>query len=345
MLKHGTHTLGSEHDCDIAITDWTFPAMRLVVGSSGRVLASWSAQAGDASAVGSGSSPVPGSADPALGSRVLADFAPCAFGNIVVCVGPDDAEWPAERQLLEAAFPPNALRVAQWLNTCVRMRAKSIVAGVAVVASLAIGASSMMTAPRAAPPPPTAKAVLAQAQQVIKRAGATQLELRSEGTSIVVEGMVDTVEQSHAVRGALEGLRSPWPIALRFAVASEVAESIRTSVGLPGAEVRHQGNGVFSFSGEPADAQATRQAIERVTADLGALVRRVDTHFEQTQKKPPEVPILSAMQTGGVSVVQTRDGQKHLVVSDGASHSDDSVRQALGFPSLSEVPPIGGTRE
>jgi type III secretion protein D len=125
-------------------------------------------------------------------------------------------------------------------------------------------------------------------------------------------------------------VQSRFAVAYRFGVASEIAESIRSSVGLSGAEVKHVGDGVFSFAAESADARTTRQAIDRVVADLGPLVRRVDVSLEQTEKKRPEVPILSSMRDDEISIVQTRDGQKHLVITD--SDPGVTARRALAIP-------------
>ena len=329
-LTPGTHSIGPDHDCDISITDWTFPPLRLAVGHGGEVLASWGGERDAARRAGAATALPAGGVDPAARSQQFTDFEPCAFGDIVLCVGPVDKPWPADRQLLEAAFPPTAQRVAHWAGARLRARATTVIAGLSVLTVVAIGSISLVGTPRAARPVETIDSVVTKARQAVARAGAATLQVQAAQSTIVVSGLVETPEQRATVRAAVEALRGRFAVNHQFGVASEVAESIRSSVGLPGAEVKHLGDGVFSFTAESADAQATRQAIERVVADLGPLVRRVDTTLEQTEKKGAEPPILSSMRDDDVSVVQTRDGQKHLVLTP--PETGVTVRRALSIP-------------
>jgi type III secretion protein D len=328
-LTPGNHSIGPDHDCDISITDWTFPPLRVAVSRDGDVLAHWT-EGRPPGASDTSAASVVGGVDPAAGSQRFVDFEPCAFGDVVLCVGPADKAWPSDRALLEAAFPPTAQRVAHWAGTRLRSRATSVIAGVSVLTLVAICSVALVGSPQAAHPVATIQSVVAQARQAAVRAGAAKLDVQAEQQTIVVSGMVETGQQAGAVRAAIDELHSTFAVAYRFGVAGEIAESLRSSVGLAGAEVKHLGDGVFSFTAEAADPQATRQAIDRVVADLGPLVRRVDVTLEQTDKKKPELPILSSMQDDEVSIVQTRDGQKHLVITD--VEPGLTVRRALAIP-------------
>lgn len=330
-LSAGNHSIGPDHDCDISITDWTFPPLLVAVDPEGDVVASWSKRRLPAGKKDSSATAVVGSVDPAAGSQRFVDFEPCAFGDIVLCVGPADKPWPSDRALLEAAFPPTVPRVAHWAGNWLRARATSVVAGVSVLILIATGSLALVGSPQAARPVATIQSAIALAQNAAARVGAAQVTLLADQQTIVVGGMVETSQMSGEVRTAIDDLRSPFAVAYRFGVASEIAESVRSSVGVPGAEVKHLGDGAFSFSAEVADAKATREAIDRVVADLAPLVRRVDVKLEQTEKKRPEIPILSSMQDDEISVVQTRDGQKHLVIAD-IDH-DLTARQALALPA------------
>ena len=92
-LADGAHVVGAGNDCDITITDWTFAPLELVVAADG-VTCRWYGQA----------TPAAPDARPEAERRlVLADLAPREFDGIVLCVGPVDAPWPCDVQLLADA--------------------------------------------------------------------------------------------------------------------------------------------------------------------------------------------------------------------------------------------------
>jgi type III secretion protein D len=317
-LSSGHHSTGFHNDCDISITDWTFAPLRISVGDSGSVIARWTDTPSAADAAQSqGTEPRP---KPELAHQhCFADFQPRAFGDIVLCIGPLDQAWPTDLQLLRSTFQPSPKRMVHWAGTRLRGSATSVLSGAGVLSLCVIGSVLMMGAPKASKPVDTPASVVAQVQQAVNQSGLPGLKVEAAAmpaAGVLVSGMVTGPEQARSLGNALATVVSALPVTQRVSLASDVAESIRSTVGLAGAEVKYMGDGVFAFTGEAANTTAVRQAINRVTVDLGNAVRRIDVTLEQGDKKPIEVPILSSMNDGEISVVQTRDGVKHLVVTE-----------------------------
>jgi type III secretion protein D len=336
-LSVGSHSIGFDHECDISISDWTFTPLRLIVGADDNVIGCWFDESGGGSAtptaapaaLSEGAVAVLAAEHPAQSHR-FNSFEPHAFRDIVLCIGPVDQDWPTDMQLLDKTFQPTPQRLAQWAGSRLRARATTVFAGVAVLALCSIVGTLVFTnEPQAVKPVDTLQTVTARLQSAIRVAGVNNLTIKADTAGLVVSGMVETNEQANAVRNALRSTSSPFPISQRFSIASDVAESIRSTVGLPSAQVKHLGDGVFAYAADTPNTKVAKQAVERVAADLSGVVKRIEVTLEETQKKPVEVPILSSMKDDEISIVQTRDGQKHLVVSE----VDPAVtaRQALSI--------------
>jgi type III secretion protein D len=321
-LALGPHTTGAEPDSDVAITDWTIAPLHIVVSDSDEVLASWS----EADAAGVA----------VQQTHCFVDFEPRAFGDIVLCVGPADQAWPSDLQLLDSTFKPTPRRVARWAGARLRAGAASLLAGASVLALCVMGSVALMSAPKAEMPPETVASMTARVRQALAQAGQPELKVQPDRMGLLIVGMVESTEQAQAVNAAVHGIAGPVAVVLRVAVAAEVAETIRSTVGLAGAEVKHVGDGVFSYTGEAQDPKAVRQAIDRVSADLGDVVRRIDVTLEQTDKQTADIPILSSLKDDEISVVQTRDGVKHLVVAE--------PERAVSASKALSLPPTGASQ-
>jgi type III secretion protein D len=111
-------------------------------------------------------------------------------------------------------------------------------------------------------------------------------------------------------------------------VAQELVDTLRSSIGIPGAQVRHLGGGGFAIEAEVRDFAAARAAIDRVVADLAPHVRHVEFTDTASGQRLNGQPVMAAYSDGHTSIVQTRDGVIHLVVT-----SPGSGATALGRPS------------
>ena len=322
-LSPGTHTLGRADDCDITLTDWSLEALALRIGTDGVVTAQWA-----------GAQP--------RGLR-MDDFAPVDFGGIVACIGPCDAVWPADAQLLSALRSSTAPGPFVALRATAVASRRGIASGFAAVMVAAIGLVWLASA--SSNPRDDNKGTLASTrvalQQSLDALAANRLTVSSTADALSVDGLVDTSEQARAVALVMDTVPPRFPLMRHVSVATDVAESIRGALGLPGAQVSYRGARVFSVTVESADVSATQAAINRVAVDLSPLVRRIDAVLQEMPEASGPMPaMLSTMTADGVSVMETRDHVKHLVLTDGVPDADEPLllapaagHAAASFPS------------
>ena len=308
-LLPGTHLVGAGNDCDITITDWTFAPLQLTIDRHA-VRCSWH-QSGPAAA-GKPRRPAAGGAD-IDHSLPLADLEPREFDGIVLCIGPVDEPWPTDVQLLSVVFAPVPNRVARWALERVPRRGMFIAVAGLVVISLGLSLPWLNAAP-VQPLPPTLEETRARIQLALDRVAGGRLRAQVENRSIFVSGMAETSQEAEAGRAAIAANRGPHIAVPRFAVATDIAEAIRSTAGLTNPSVRHVGGGVFVVEAEVTDERAARNALDRMSADLAPAVTQIKASFEKIYPNDPLGPILSRSQIDGLSVVQTRDGVKHLVL-------------------------------
>jgi type III secretion protein D len=298
-LAAGSHSLGSSPDCDVSIADWRFEPLRLRVDTDAVVVAQWSAASEHA--------------------LRFEDWVPVEFAGVVLCLGPCDADWPERTQLLAAlrsadaaALPPAGARPARRLD-------RRLVAwgGTSLIALVATGWIATASSHPHQGPVPSLQSAGAGLQSALDRVTAGRLHVSQVKGTLVVEGLVDDARQARDALAAIEALPHSIEVVRRISVASEIAETIRTSVGLPGAHIDYRGNGVFAFTAQTADVAETQASVQRVAADLAPTVRRIEAVLEEPPQPHPPLPaVLSALTTeDGIAVMETRDGVKHLVMS------------------------------
>ena len=298
-LIPGTHTLGRADDCDITITDWSLDVLALRIGADGVVTAQWA-----------GAHP--------RGLR-LDDLAPVDFGGIVACIGPCDAVWPADAQLLAALRPSSAPGPFVALRGSAFASRRRIASGFVAVMVAAIGLVWFASA--SSSPRDDGKGTLASTcaalQQSLDTLAPNRLAVSASADALMVDGLVDTPEQARVVAAAMDSVPPRFPLMRHVSVATDVTESIRGALGMPGVQVSYRGDRVFAVSVESADVAATQAAISRVAVDLSPLVRRIDATLQETPEVRLPLPaMLSTMIADGVSVMETRDHVKHLVMTD-----------------------------
>jgi type III secretion protein D len=318
-LSPGNHSLGKNDDTQITITDWTFDALNMHVGNDGKVSAQWAA---------SGASGLP-----------LADYIPVDFSGVVVCIGPQGGNWPSDEKLAAATQKASA---DGKVATTEKRRGPLVPAIAGVMVALVAGGwlFAALSKPKEVPPP-TIEMVRASLQTSFDKTLSGRLVVTAERGSLLVDGMVDTPEQAREVSTILADQAPRYPLVQKVSIATDVAESIRSSVGLPNAEVSYKGNGAFSYAVKASDIAAAQASIDRVRTDLSPVVKRIDAVLEESLGRPAIPRLLSSWSAGSVSVMETRDGVKHLVITDAPSD----------VPVLGEVeaasptsPPISGAQ-
>lgn len=297
-LSPGTHSIGQADECDISIADWQFPALTLRLGADGVALAQWT------------------NGSPQL--LRFDDFVPVDFGGVRVCTGPSGADWPDDAALLAAtrAVAPSG-SLAAVRQRLVARPARAVPGALAVIVAL-VSAGWLVSATSKAneAPAPTLEMGRAALQRAIDGVAAGRLSVRIAQGSLSIDGLLDNAEQLRAVNAALKAAPAGFPLQQHVSLASDVAETIRSAIGLPGAQITYRGAGVFSYAVKASDVAATQAAIDRVTADLSPVVKRIDAVLEEpATPQPPSPAVLSSLSTDGVSVMETRDGVKHLVLT------------------------------
>ena len=298
-LASGSHSLGSRSDCDITIADWRFEQLALRVDREAVVVAQWSGTTAHA--------------------LRFDDWAPVDFAGVVLCLGPIDGEWPERAQLMRtlrgveaATAPPAGARRVRRLD-------RRVVAwgGTSLIALMAAGWIATASSEPHEARVPTLQSAAADLQRALDRTTASRLHVSEASGALVVDGIVDDARQAQQAIQAIEGLPRSIKVVRRFSMVSEIVETIRTSMGMPGAHIDYRGNGVFAFSAQTADIAATQAELGRVASDLAPSVRRIDAVLEEPPVPQPQPPaVLSALTTeDGINVMETRDGVKHLVMS------------------------------
>jgi type III secretion protein D len=297
-LTPGNHSIGNHDNNDICITDWTEEPLQICVAPEGVVVQ-------------------PASGESAGGQPWL-EFNTRTFGAVALCVGPVQGAWPADIELLAEAFPPTPKRIASWAGAKLRLYSFAAVVAVTLAAAMVLTAVTLADV-GASPHPQQIQEMPHTAQrrlsQLLEVNGFRAVQIVRSGEELVVEGWVGGPAEAAALRALLREAKSSVPWQARLTVASEVADSLRSGTGFADAQVRHVGNGVFHLSAKVPDINAAQQAVARVAADLGAVVKRVDAELTQIEQAKPSVPVLASFRDEELSIVQTRDGTKHLVIA------------------------------
>lgn len=304
QLEAGEHTIGADNDNDIIITDWTAPTLVVKV-----------------------------SADVAANDRVegLSELQPVRFGDVVVCIGPAEGAWPTDLELLARLFEPSGLPPIQTTDTR-RPRKTTIYGlcgGVAAISVFCLVAVMVQARPQLSAPATSSPLAASQrVRQALERAGVRGLQVSNDASTVSIDGMVETRVQSQLAFNAISELSLGIDLRPRFAVVEDVVESIRSSVGLPQAEITHLGGGVFSLKAESVDPDSTRAAVGRVAADLAPSVQRIELAVTQLKAARRNTNITSSFSDGDVSIVQTKNGAKYFGLTQPETHTEIQAEPA-----------------
>ncbi|KVK85924.1 hypothetical protein WJ47_27975 [Burkholderia ubonensis] len=297
-LPPGTHTIGTGCDDDIQIVDWTAPAIKLVVDAQSVQLRRNERVKEDESARYIG--------DPVT----LDDFVPAQFGDIVLCVGPADAEWPSDVELLSTLF----LKPAKEHQPAERRtyRRWSAIAGVTACCVALLASLSLWPAQSAKASAPVDLA--ARIRDAVAHADVLGLAVERAGDEIAITGMVASFADDARVRKALADIE-PSRVKRRYSVAENDVQNIQDALGIAGANVVYRGNGTFEIDGTVASLTALDAALARVRSDLTANVKDIVVRATEIQKPEVRQPVSQLISANGVRYTQTPDGVKHIYAS------------------------------
>ena len=293
-LDQGAHVVGNDTDADVHITDWKHASIRLTIEEGMPVaLASLTTEGGTP-----------------LEMPALEDLLPRRFKDIVLCVGPADADWPSDIKLLEKLVRADA-RPAKPKKKLLASR-QTVMMSVGAALSVAMLSAFAMVVSRGRDKSEPALPLQAQVQRAVQTIGAPGITVRASEGRVLVEGLVADGSSAARLRAALRPFDAA-SVMHRYASAEDLAQSMTDALATPGVSVRYRGDGVFLVDGRAIDLDRLRAEARRVAADLGPLVQRID--FAVAEMPPPErIPIGSMLSSEDIRYVQTRDGTKHLFV-------------------------------
>src|ERR1700738_2318828 len=316
QLTSATYRISAAEDADVRISDWQVDELTLSIGEDGvtRLRSS-------------------------NGDEVLvADFVAVPFGDVVFCVGPDDAEWPRDLDLLaglwKTAEPATTSRdeVQPTSSTGQTSSRKTTwrTAVLALICTAAIGGLMTAGVMFAGTQPSEAASVKFDADTLSKQVAEA---LRSEGLAdlyatprsgrVVVRGIVSSADDSVKAQRIMDSL-ARGKVRRDYDVAQQDVENIEQSLAGTGAAVSYSGHGVFRVSGNVQSMSNFRALITGVRADLDSNVKRVDVDVKEAQMPTPDVEYTEVVATGGLRYIETPDGTKHLFQrAGGKDHTND----------------------
>ena len=318
--------IGNDEACSIQISDWDRPAMRLSRRDDDSVIIAGEADEGDEGE-----------------AIVLEDFKPHRFGNIVLCVGDVDAQWPSDIDLLETLLSPAPLpstslapfEPAHESDLPVDPAAGAVVrrgfhaAAVAGIALMAIGCAGIalpaVLHPRGKTPQESGipAASVATLQRVLDRLHESDITVTPMGAGFSVVGIVRDSTHDAPVRTALEAV-APGRIVWRVGCADRIARDLQESLHEPTLKVSYLGHREFAVTGVARNAATVRETLTRMSADLAPMVNRIDPQFALNDSIATPTNVESALAVDSLQYVEASDGTKQFV----DSHTD--IHQANG---------------
>jgi type III secretion protein D len=315
-LTAPSYRIAADEQADIQIVDWPSEPLVLDIREEGQLVAIALESADAAAAAG------PGAEALKAAGRLFEDFIPRRFGDVVLCVGPEEGEWPSDMLLLERLMKPapaqaQTAEMPQTAQTGQKARGPGLFVAACVVTALLVGGytlvvSSNATAAKVRTP---TEPLLARVREAVFPAAPPGLRVAALGDRVLVEGLLASSAEVAAVRELLARFPAEQ-IEHRYAAASDVAQSISDALSSPELAVAYRGRGVFAITGRTTQPDKLRQAASRIAADLAPLVSSIDVVAAEAQA-PDRVPVEAMLSSDGLQYVQTRDGAKHLSLLPG----------------------------
>lgn len=337
QLAPGQHRIHSGADADIRLTDWTGTLVTLEVDPSGVVCAVTREQA-----------PVRVQSDLAVGevaveheTVMLVDFVPMRFGEMILCIGPDNVHWPSDLNLLSTLLTPSS---DAHIDAKRQKRHRYYGALAACVAlGIVVGTVALLVTA------PNSEAALrhgadyrtSRIREALRAAHMNELQVRTVGNTSVVTGMVTNLSDDQLVQSTLTKIASK-DIVRSYDVAQNMVHSIEDSLGIAGAHVKYLGNGDFAITGNVESNDAVGKSITRIRPDLDSNIRRLvvqtaenSGHTEQTDGRYSEI-----LSSDAVQYTQTPDGIKHIYATESPTDSAEALSAPIAssavLPSIDE---------
>jgi len=296
-LPTGAYRIGADEACEICITDWQDDELTLTVDDNDTVHMRQ------------------GKRDNIDSAHVLApDFVALQFGATTFCVGPHDAVWPTDIDLLSGMFTRQndahapAPRTARSSLKVTGAALASMMVACAVVAGAIIAGTQPSEAVSATP---NAEALAARLSASLHAIGLRELNAKCAGNAVIVQGMVPTAQDDVVARKLIERIGGKH-VQRGYDVVQDDMRSIQESLAIEGTRVTYSGNGVFLVGGTVPSLDAFHQALENVRGDFDANVKRIQSNVSEGATPVTSVSYSAMVSSGDVRYFETPDGVKHV---------------------------------
>ncbi|PMS22057.1 hypothetical protein C0Z18_05945 [Trinickia dabaoshanensis] len=315
--------IGNDEQSDIQISDWDQHAMQVLRRDDGALIIVSGEASGEA--------------------IVMDDFKPHRFGNVVLCAGDADAQWPSDIELLETLLSPSSAPAPDPASAPMALMASHELApasgpapgtgarrglhaaAVAGIALMAIGCAGIAlpavlhprgrNALEVPPPAPTAATV----QRVLDRLHASDVTVTQTGARFAVVGIVPDSAHDATLRTALEAV-APGKIVWRLGCADQIARDLAESLHEPALKVGYLGRREFEVTGVARNATAVRETLDRMSTDLAPMVTRIDQRFALNDAFAAPANVESALAVDALQYVEASDGTKQFIDSHTETH-------------------------
>lgn len=349
-LGPGLYRIDADDDADIRITDWTGPSAIVEVGD-GDVVTVRRLAAQEAAVNANDEAPHNETdTQAAEAERVedtapvfMLDFLPMQFDQSVICIGPDDVEWPSDLALLSTLLKPGQPEDDKRGQQ--RSRRRTFVAlGVACAALIVIASVSAlsMTTRAKASMLPNDVAAMENVNREFAAAHLNELRASLDGHGgVLVRGLVANESENLAARRLLAAITSPR-VQAQYGIAEVIRRSIGESLPVSGISVRYDGGGVFAIAGKDVDMDALQQGVKRIRPDLPTNVKdiRIDATGAEQADAPAGASYIAIVSSDTVRYAQTPDGVKHIFILD-----NDTNASAPAAASDAAAPAAADTQQ
>lgn len=312
-LAPGGYRLGPDDDADVCITDWTEDSIRIELDEAGVTRWTFASvqPARDGTASSAATSPAPETT-----VTLVPDLVPLPFGEIVLCIGPEASQWPADVDLLRMLWiKPEQNDATNSRHQLRNPRAIGVaLAGGMIAAMLVVAATLFGSKPRDAQAMPSPDTLAERIGSALHAAGLADLQAVPRGNAVVVKGMVATSAEDVAARGVFARVAPDQDRVLRqYDVAENDRRNLEDALAVDGAHVKYRGAGVFEVGGAVRSMAQFDSALARVKRDLDTNIKRIDVAVRETPAPAESAGDYTALiAIGDVRYVETPDGVKHL---------------------------------
>ncbi|WP_321816634.1 MULTISPECIES: secretion protein SctD [unclassified Paraburkholderia] len=328
-LTPGVYRMSAAGDADVCVSDWSGDALVLTLDEQGVM----HLDAGNSDTV------------------LLADLVAVPNGDIVFCIGAEDAAWPSDLDLLSGLWKtqqlvdedraqatthdlPDALATQDAHGLHGEQMAKRMswrTAAIALTGTVAIGVLATTGAMLAGSQPSEAadqpgahvdaKTLAVELDAALHREGLHDLHASADRSVLSVRGFVDDANANAKARRIIDAL-AHGAARRDYDVVQQDVDQIQQSLAGTGAQVSYAGAGVFRVSGTVASMTAFQDRIASVRADLDSNVARLDVDVKEARLPAANVEYTEVVATGGLRYIETPDGTKHLLDGPADGHND-----------------------